>query len=63
MGFFIADYLAVGPDEVSHLQPPIGLGAYPISCGGMIVESVDALKGAIGPFSLDGPLIAVTRIT
>jgi hypothetical protein len=70
VGFFLAGYLAVGPvpvfavlftDEVSHLQPPIGLGAYPISCGGMIVESVDALKGAIGPLSLDGPLIAVTK--
>jgi hypothetical protein len=52
MDFFLAGYLAVGPasvfavlitDEVPHLQPPIGLGAYPVSCGGMIVESVDAL--------------------
>jgi hypothetical protein len=27
----------------------------------MIIESVDALKGAIRPFSLDSPLIAVTK--
>jgi hypothetical protein len=63
-------YLAVEPDAVfvvlfaedgSHLQPRIRLGAYPISCGGMIVESVDVLKGAVRPLSLDCPLIAVTE--
>jgi hypothetical protein len=48
-------------DEVAHLQPRLRLGSYPISCGRMIVEGVDALKGAIRPLSLDCPLIAVTE--
>jgi hypothetical protein len=51
--FFSLAYLAAGPvcvfvglaENVSHLQPCIGLGANPIGSGGMIVESVDALKG------------------
>ena len=40
-------------------RPPtshIGLGSYPISCRGMIVESVDALKGAVGLLGLNRPL-------
>jgi hypothetical protein len=54
-------FVGLFADEVTHLQPRIRLGAYPISCGGVIVEGVDALKGAIRPLSLDRPLIVVAE--
>jgi hypothetical protein len=54
-------FVGLFTDEVAQLQPRLRLGGYPISCGGTIVEGVDALKGAIRPLSLDCPLIAVTE--
>jgi hypothetical protein len=41
--------------------PCFGPGTYPVRSRGVVLESIDGLKSAVGPFGLDHPLITVTQ--
>jgi hypothetical protein len=42
-------------------KPCLGLACYPISRRRVIAKCTDPLKGAIRPFGLDHPFVAVTE--